>query len=172
MELPRRSPPVVQALVTSRWRTVTRSPGEAERFHATYGRARELVEHPTGHRPRWAYFIVPEQLDAAADRYQVNLARACSRHRRRHLGNAEHPALPLGDCLLERPAGRRAGEVVLGQSKRPAGTHADRRVSSRVQELQGVVRRVLVVDEAEHARDLGSRRDDLGGSLNDHGIRG
>ena len=107
VELARRCPAIVQALVASRLAHGYALTGDAERFHATYGRARELVEHPTGHRPRWAYFVVPEQLDAASGRYQVSLARACSR-RRRHLGNAITLLTPLATAAPDQPYQRAA----------------------------------------------------------------
>jgi hypothetical protein len=70
-----RSPVIVQALLTSRLAYGYALAGDAGRFHAAYGRARELTEHPTGHQPRWAYYVTPQLVDAACGYYQVNLAR-------------------------------------------------------------------------------------------------
>jgi hypothetical protein len=88
VEMARRSPAIVQALVTSRLASGYALAGDAERFHAAHGRALELAEHPTGHQPRWAYYVSPEFVDAASGYYLVSLAMACSRNSRRHLGNA------------------------------------------------------------------------------------
>ncbi|MBV8541977.1 MAG: hypothetical protein JO063_02580 [Pseudonocardiales bacterium] len=88
VEMARRSPVTVQALVTSRLAYGYALVGDAERFHAAYGRARELSEHPTGHRPRWAYYVNPQFVDGACGYYQVSLARTCSHNSRRHFGNA------------------------------------------------------------------------------------
>ena len=59
VELARRSPVTVQALATSRLAYGYALVGDAKRFHAAHDRARELVEHPTGHQPRWAYYVSP-----------------------------------------------------------------------------------------------------------------
>jgi hypothetical protein len=83
----RRGPVTVQALVTSRLAYGYALVGDADRVHAAHGRARELAEHPTGHRPRWAYYVRPEFVDAASGYYLVSLAMACSHNSRRHLGN-------------------------------------------------------------------------------------
>ncbi|MGH3869466.1 MAG: hypothetical protein ACRDQ4_25845 [Pseudonocardiaceae bacterium] len=88
VEMARRSPVTVQALVTSRLALGYALAGDADRFHAAHGRACELAEHPTGHQPRWAYYVSPEFVDAACGSYQVSLGMACSHHSRRHLGNA------------------------------------------------------------------------------------
>ena len=88
VEMARRSPIIVQALITSRLTYGYAVAGDAERFHAAHGRARELVEHPTGHRPRWAYYVSPQFVDAASGYYQVSLGMASSRDSRRHLGHA------------------------------------------------------------------------------------
>ena len=61
--------------------------GDVDRFHAVHGQARELVEHPTGHRPRWAYWVSPQSMDGACGFQQVSLGTANSRNSRRHLGN-------------------------------------------------------------------------------------
>ncbi|MGH3937133.1 MAG: methyltransferase domain-containing protein [Pseudonocardiaceae bacterium] len=63
-------------------------PGDSPAEHAAYGRARELVEHPTGHQPRWAYYVNPQFVDNACGFYQVWLGMAGSRDSRRQLGNA------------------------------------------------------------------------------------
>ncbi|MGQ0776123.1 MAG: hypothetical protein ACT4NY_17145 [Pseudonocardiales bacterium] len=88
VELAHRSPVTVQALVTSRLAYGYALVGDAERFHAAHGRACELVEHPTGHQPRWAYYVSPEFVDTNGGFYQVSLGMAGSRDSRRHLGNA------------------------------------------------------------------------------------
>jgi hypothetical protein len=84
----RRSPVTVQALVTSRLASGYVLVGDADHVHTAHGRARELAEHPTGHQPRWAYYVSPEFVDAASGYYLVSLAMACSHNSRRHLGNA------------------------------------------------------------------------------------
>ena len=88
VELAHRSPVTVQALVTSRLAYGYALVGDAERFHAAHGRVRELVEHPTGHQPRWAYYVSPQFADTQGGFYQVSLGMTCSRNSRRHLGNA------------------------------------------------------------------------------------
>ncbi len=88
VEMARRSPALVQALVTSRLASGYALVGDADRFDAAYGRARELVEHPTGHQPRWAYYVSPQFVDASGGFHQVSLGSACSHNNRRHLGNA------------------------------------------------------------------------------------
>jgi hypothetical protein len=88
VEMARRSPVTVQALVTSRLAYGYALTGDTDRFHAAYGRARELAEHPTGHRPRWAYYVSPQLIDAACGSYQVSLALGYPHHRQRHLGTA------------------------------------------------------------------------------------
>ncbi|MGH3818513.1 MAG: hypothetical protein ACRDRE_12255, partial [Pseudonocardiaceae bacterium] len=88
VEMARRSPTLVQALVASRLAYGYALAGDAERFHAAYGRARELSEHPAGHRPSWAYYVSPQFVDNAGGYYQVSLGMVCSRNSRRHLGNA------------------------------------------------------------------------------------
>lgn len=88
VELAHRSPVIVQALVTSRLAYGYALVGDAERFHAAHGRVRELVEHPTGHQPRWAYYVSPQFADTQGGFSQVSLGMACSRNSRRHLSNA------------------------------------------------------------------------------------
>ncbi|MCA1672927.1 MAG: transcriptional regulator, partial [Actinobacteria bacterium] len=88
MELAHRSSVVVQALVGSGLAYGYAVAGDAERFHAAYGRARELIEHPTGYRPRWAYYVSPQFVDAVGGSYQVSLGMARSRDSRRQLGHA------------------------------------------------------------------------------------
>ncbi|MGH3868860.1 MAG: hypothetical protein ACRDQ4_22625 [Pseudonocardiaceae bacterium] len=88
VEMARRSPVTVQALVASRLAYGYAVAGDAGRFHAAYGRARELSEHLTGHRPRWAYYVRPQMIDSVGGYYQVSLGMACSGNSRRHLGNA------------------------------------------------------------------------------------
>lgn len=108
VEMARRSPVTVQALVTSRLASGYALVGDADRFHAAHGRARELTEHPTGHQPRWAYYVSPQFVDASGGFHQVSLAMACSHNSRRHLGNAvtlltpEATAAP--DYLYQRDA--------------------------------------------------------------------
>ncbi|MGH3687285.1 MAG: hypothetical protein ACRDRU_22000 [Pseudonocardiaceae bacterium] len=108
VEMAHRGPAIVQALVASRLAYGYALVGDAERFHTAYGRARELAEHPSGHRPRWAYFVNPQLLDAASGAYQVSLARACSHDSRRHFGNAVTLLTPnataLADQLYQRDA--------------------------------------------------------------------
>ncbi|MGH3696105.1 MAG: hypothetical protein ACRDRX_19290 [Pseudonocardiaceae bacterium] len=62
--------------------------GEGKCSLKTHSRARELVEHPTGHRPRWAYWVSPQSMDGACGFQQVSLGMASSPNSRRHLGNA------------------------------------------------------------------------------------
>jgi hypothetical protein len=88
VEMAHRSPATVQALVSSRLAYGYALVGDVERFHAAHGRARELVEHPTGHQQRWAYYVNPQFADTQGGFYPVNLGMACSRNSRRHLGNA------------------------------------------------------------------------------------
>jgi hypothetical protein len=88
VEMAHRSPATVQALATSRLAYGYALVGDAERFHAAHGRARELAEHPTGHQPRWAYYVSPQFADTNGGFYQVSLGMACSRNSRRHFGNA------------------------------------------------------------------------------------
>lgn len=88
MELAHRGPAIVQALVSSRLAYGYALVGDAEGFHAAHGRARELIEHPTGHRPSWAYWVSPQSMDGACGFQQVSLGMADSRNSRRHLGNA------------------------------------------------------------------------------------
>ncbi|MGH3901657.1 MAG: hypothetical protein ACRDTA_26075 [Pseudonocardiaceae bacterium] len=108
VKMAHRSPVIVQALVNSRLVYGYALVGDVDRFSAAYGRACELAEHPTGHRPRWAYYVSPQFVDAAGGFYQVSLGRACSRNSRRYLGNAvtlltpEATAAP--DYLYQRDA--------------------------------------------------------------------
>ncbi|MGH3694949.1 MAG: hypothetical protein ACRDRX_13345 [Pseudonocardiaceae bacterium] len=88
VEMAHRSPVIVQALVSSRLAYGYALTGDVERFHAAHGRARELVEHPTGHRPRWAYWVSPQSMDGACGFQQVSLGMAGSRDSQRHFGNA------------------------------------------------------------------------------------
>ncbi len=88
VELAHGGPVIVQALVCGRLAYGYALVGDAERFHALRGRARELVEHPSGHRPRWAYWVSPQSMDHACGFQQVSLGTASSRNSRRHLGNA------------------------------------------------------------------------------------
>ncbi|MGH3697487.1 MAG: hypothetical protein ACRDRX_26485 [Pseudonocardiaceae bacterium] len=108
VEMAHRGPVLVQALVTSRLAYGYALVGDADRFHTAYGRARELSEHSTGHRPRWAYFVSPQLVDAASGHYQVSLARGCSHDSRRHFGNAVTLLTPnataLADQLYQRDA--------------------------------------------------------------------
>ncbi|MGH3885463.1 MAG: hypothetical protein ACRDSZ_02660, partial [Pseudonocardiaceae bacterium] len=108
VEMARRGPVTVQALVTSRLAYGYALVGDAERFHAAYGRARELSEHPTGHRPRWAYFVSPQLIDAAGGYYQVSLGMACSRNSRRHLDNAVTLLTPAATATPDYPYQRDA----------------------------------------------------------------
>ncbi|MGH3833332.1 MAG: hypothetical protein ACRDRS_23345, partial [Pseudonocardiaceae bacterium] len=108
VEMARRSPALVQALVSSRLAYGYALVGDAERFHAAYGRARELSEHPTGHRPRWAYFVSPQMVDAAGGYSQVNLGMAGSRHSRRHLDNAVTLLTPEATATPDYPYQRDA----------------------------------------------------------------
>ncbi|HSZ29559.1 MAG TPA: hypothetical protein VK784_07370, partial [Pseudonocardiaceae bacterium] len=108
VEMAHRSPVIVQALVTSRLAYGYALVGDVDRFHAAHGRARELVEHPTGHRPRWAYYVSPQFVDGACGYYQVSLARTCSHNSRRHFGNAVTLLTPSAsaapDYLYQRDA--------------------------------------------------------------------
>ncbi|MGH3887390.1 MAG: hypothetical protein ACRDSZ_12630, partial [Pseudonocardiaceae bacterium] len=108
MEMAHRSPALVQALVTTRHAYGYAVIGDADRFHTAYGRARELAEHPSGHRPRWAYYVSPQMVDASCGGWQVSLARACSRNSRRHFGNAvtllTHRTTALADQGYQRDA--------------------------------------------------------------------
>ncbi|MGH3929677.1 MAG: hypothetical protein ACRDTF_06835 [Pseudonocardiaceae bacterium] len=88
MEMACRGPVTVRALVSSRLAAGYALTGDTGRFHAAAERARELAEHPTGHRPSWAYYVSPQALDAGCGGNQVRLAMAASHDRRRHLGNA------------------------------------------------------------------------------------
>ncbi|MGH3868880.1 MAG: hypothetical protein ACRDQ4_22725 [Pseudonocardiaceae bacterium] len=88
VEMARRSPALVQALVASRLAYGYALAGDADRFHAAHRRACELSEHPTGHQPRWAYYVSPQFADTNGGFYQVSLGMACSRNSRRHLSNA------------------------------------------------------------------------------------
>ncbi|MGH3721318.1 MAG: hypothetical protein ACRDRI_21200 [Pseudonocardiaceae bacterium] len=88
MELAHRSPATVQALVSSRLAYGYALAGDAERVHAAHGRARELVEHPIGRRPRWAYWVSPQSTDGACGIQQVRLGMADPGDSRRHFGNA------------------------------------------------------------------------------------
>jgi hypothetical protein len=71
-------------------------------------RARELTEHPTGHRPRWAYYVSPQFVDGASGFYQVSLAMACSHNSRRHLGNAVTLLTPEATAAPDYPYQRDA----------------------------------------------------------------
>ncbi len=108
MEMAHRGPAIVQALVTTRHAYGYAVIGDADRFHTAYGRARELAEHPSGHRPRWAYYVSPQMVDASFGGWQVSLARACSRNSRRHFGNAvtllTHRTTALADQGYQRDA--------------------------------------------------------------------
>ncbi len=108
VEMARRSPVTVQALVTSRLAYGYALAGDADRFHAAHGRARELAEHPTGHRPRWAYYVSPEFVDAASGYYLVSLTMACSHNSRRHLGNAVTLLTPEATAAPDYPYQRDA----------------------------------------------------------------
>ncbi len=88
VEMAQHGPDIVQSLVGSRLAYGYALAGDAERFHAAHGRARELVEHPQACRPRWAYFVIPQLCDAAGGFQQVSLGMTGSRNGRRHLGNA------------------------------------------------------------------------------------
>ncbi|MGH3722012.1 MAG: hypothetical protein ACRDRI_24840 [Pseudonocardiaceae bacterium] len=88
VEMARRSPALVQSLVSSRLSYGYALVGDAERFHAAHSRACELSEHSTGHQPRWAYYVSPQFADTNGGFYQVSLGMACSRNSRRHLSNA------------------------------------------------------------------------------------
>ncbi len=101
MELARRSPVIVQALVSSRLAYGYALAGDAERVHAAHGRARELVEHPNGHRPRWAYWVSPQSTDCACGIQQVNLGMAGSGNSRRHFGNAITLLTPGATALAD-----------------------------------------------------------------------
>ncbi len=108
VEMAHRSPSIVQALVTTRHAYGLAVTGDADRFHTAYGRARELAEHPSGHRPRWAYYVSPQMVDASCGGWQVSLARACSHNSRRHFGNAitllTHRTTALADQGYQRDA--------------------------------------------------------------------
>ncbi|MGH3942527.1 MAG: hypothetical protein ACRDTG_28675 [Pseudonocardiaceae bacterium] len=108
VELAHRSPMIVQALVSSRLAYGYALVGDADRFHAAHGRSRELVEHPTGHRPRWAYYVSPQFADAVGGLYQVSLGRACSHNSRRHLGNAATLLTPEATAASDYPYPREA----------------------------------------------------------------
>lgn len=108
VEMAHRSPVTVQAMVTSRLAYGYALTGDTDRFHAAYGRARELVEHPTGHQPRWAYYASPQCVDAAGGYYQVSLGRTCSRNSRRHLDNAVTLLTPEATAALDYPYQRDA----------------------------------------------------------------
>jgi hypothetical protein len=108
VEMARRSPVTVQALVTSRLAYGYALTGDTDRFHMAHGRARELVEHPTGYQPRWIYYASPQCVDAAGGYYQVNLGRVCSRNSRRHLGNAVTLLTPEATATLDYPYQRDA----------------------------------------------------------------
>jgi hypothetical protein len=110
VEMAHRSPVIVQALVTSRLAYGYALVGDADRFHTAYGRARELTEHPTGHRPRWAYYVSPQFVDGASGFYQVSLAMACSHNSRRHLGNAVTLLTPEATAAPDYPYQRCAGQ--------------------------------------------------------------
>jgi hypothetical protein len=88
VEMAHRSPVTVQALVSSRLAYGYALVGDADRFHTVHSQARELIEHPIGHRPRWAYWVSPQSMDGACGFQQVSLGMADSRNSRRHLGNA------------------------------------------------------------------------------------
>ncbi|MGQ0774975.1 MAG: hypothetical protein ACT4NY_11260 [Pseudonocardiales bacterium] len=108
VEMAHRSPVIVQALVSSRLARSYALVGDAERFHTAHGRARELVENLTGHRPRWAYYVSPQFIDADEGSCQVSLGMADSRNSRRHLGHAITLLTPsttaLTDQLYQRDA--------------------------------------------------------------------
>ncbi|MGQ0779490.1 MAG: hypothetical protein ACT4NY_34585, partial [Pseudonocardiales bacterium] len=101
MELAHRSPAVVQALVSSRLARSYALVGDAERFHTAHGRARELVEHPTGHRPCWAYYVSPRFIDGDEGSCQFSLGMSGSRNSRRHLGNAITLLTPSTTALAD-----------------------------------------------------------------------
>jgi hypothetical protein len=108
VEMAHRGPAIVQALVTSRLAGGYAIAGDADRVQGAHGRARELAEHPSGHRPRWAYYVSPQFVDDACGSWQLSLARACSRNSRRHFGNAITLLTPgataLADQGLQRDA--------------------------------------------------------------------
>ncbi len=108
VEMAHRSPVTVQALVTSRLAYGYALVGDADRVRAAHGRAHELTEHPTGHQPRWAYYVSPQFIDAASGFYQVSLAMACSHDSRRHLGNAVTLLTPEASAALDYPYQRDA----------------------------------------------------------------
>jgi hypothetical protein len=108
MEVACRSPATVQALVSSRLTAGYALTGDPDRFHAAANRARELTEHPTGNRPRWAYYVSPQHLDFVWGGYQVSLATADSHRRRRHLSNAITLLTPLATVPADHPYQRRA----------------------------------------------------------------
>ncbi len=108
VEMARRSPVTVQALVGSRLASGYALVGDADRFHAAHGRACELAEHPTGHQPRWAYYVSPQFVDASGGFHQVSLAMACSHNSRRHLGNAVTLLTPEATAAPDYPYQRDA----------------------------------------------------------------
>ncbi len=108
VEMAHRSPTIVQAMVTSRLAYGYALAGDADRFHAAHGRARELAEHPTGHRPRWAYWVSPQAIDLNGGFQQVSLGRACSRDSRRHFGNAVTLLTPSATAAPDQPYQRDA----------------------------------------------------------------
>lgn len=82
--------------------------GDAGRCHAALGRARELTEHPTGHQPRWAYYVSPQFVDASGGFYHVSLGMACSRSSRRHLSDAVTLLSPEATAAPDYPYPREA----------------------------------------------------------------
>jgi hypothetical protein len=76
VEMAHRTSTTVQALVASRLAYGYALNGDLERFRTAYGRARELAEYPgAGYRPRWAYYVSGELINAACGSYLVSLAR-------------------------------------------------------------------------------------------------
>jgi hypothetical protein len=108
VELAHRSPVTVQALVTSRLAYGYALVGDANRFHTAHGRARELTEHPTGHQPRWAYYVNPQFVDNACGFYQVSLGMTSSHNSRRHLSNAVTLLTPEATAAPDYPYQRDA----------------------------------------------------------------
>jgi hypothetical protein len=108
VEMAHRSPVIVQALVSSRLAYGYALVDDADRFHAVHGRARELVEHSTGHRPRWAYWVRPQSMDHACGFQQVSLGMAGSRNSQRHLGNAVTLLTPRVSATTSQPYQRDA----------------------------------------------------------------
>ncbi len=108
MELAHRGPVIVQAMVSSRLACGYALAGDAERFFAAHGRARELVEDPSGHRPCWAYYVGPEFVDAVGGRYLLSLGLAGCRDSRRHLGNAVTLLTPGATVAADHRFQRRA----------------------------------------------------------------